>query len=310
MSHNELSESEIKSLTSGLTGPVGPPSTSLPVAASAQGGWDAQWQALFRRVMDCFAANAATELEGPTRASVSMEVACVDEISYGEFALALDNPNCVQLLEVTHFETPWVIELHPTVLFPVFDRLLGGGQLPAQIARRPLTDIECRLTGRITRLLSHQLQQAWQPMLQLELRSSHLTCNPRTLSSESPQQKMIVTRFDVAVGDSRGCVRLAVQRSGLVQLRDFLLAQPAERPPATNPELSVSLGQLQLSPQRIDQLQVGDLLITKTEVGTDAQVAINGQPRFRAKLGSFGGQKAVELTEPVVDAAPANHPQP
>jgi len=314
MPEYELTPSEIEALTNGLGHASSPTAEiQLPPAGaaelrtrgamdraelrrqpSAEVGWDGHLQNVVRSVMNSFAAGAAAELEGPTRAEISIEVESIREMAYGEFVLRMDNPTCVQLLDVSPFDSQFVLELHPSILFPMFDRLLGGGQLPAPIVRRPLTDIEGRLTGRITRLLVTGLVDAWQPIFDVEVRTAKLLCNPRLLRSENPNERMVVTRFQMAIGDCQGPLQLALRQSSLVALRERLLAPPAALTLPTS-QLAVVVAQLQLTPERLEQLQVGDVLISTTELGQAAVVTLDGQPRCGAKLGSFEGHKAIEI---------------
>lgn len=321
MSDYDLTPSEIDALTHGIrdddsfaAAPVPPGVTKLaappsrPAVAhfadqqngrdSELSGWDAELQNVVRSVMDSFAAGSATELEGPTRTHVSIEVASIRQMSYGEFVLRLDNPTCTQLLDVLPFDAQFVLELHPSILFPVIDRLLGGGQLPAPIVRRPLTEIEGRLTARITRLLAAELISAWRPILDVDVRSTKLLCNPRMLRSENPNESMVVIRLQMALGDCQGPLQLAVRRSSLVALRESLLAPPSSRAALTS-QLAVAVAQLQVTPDRLASLKVGDVLMSATEVGHPAIVSLDGQPQFTAKLGSFEGKKAIEIGESV-----------
>ncbi len=37
-----------------------------------------------------------------------------------------------------------ILDINPSILYPIIDRLLGGGRDPTPITRRPLTEIELR----------------------------------------------------------------------------------------------------------------------------------------------------------------------
>jgi flagellar motor switch protein FliM len=81
---------------------------------------------------------------------VEVKLTSVDQLTYSEFVFSLENPTCFNLLRAEPLEGNLILDINPSILYPIIDRLLGGGKDGRPLARRPLTEIELRLVSRIT----------------------------------------------------------------------------------------------------------------------------------------------------------------
>ena len=64
-------------------------------------------------------------------------------------------------------------------------------------------------------------------------------------------------------------------------------------------ELSVQVDLPYVTAAQLEQLQVGDVLLTNVDADGLVEVLLDGKAAFQARLGSAGGRRAVELTRPV-----------
>src|SRR5258707_15361637 len=101
---------------------------------------------------EAFGRNFWASLSALLRTIVELKLTSVDQLTYSEFVFSLENPTCFNLLRAEPLEGNLILDINPSILYPIIDRLLGGGRDPAPIARRPLTGIELRLVPRITNL--------------------------------------------------------------------------------------------------------------------------------------------------------------
>ena len=94
-----------------------------------------------------FGRNFGAALSGLLRSIVEVKLTSVDQLTYSEFVFSLENPTCFNLLRAEPLEGNLILDINPSILYPIIDRLLGGGRDPGPIARRPLTEIELRLVS-------------------------------------------------------------------------------------------------------------------------------------------------------------------
>ena len=99
-----------------------------------------------------FGRNFAAGLSAMLRSMVEVKLTSVDQLTYSEFIFSLENPTCFNLLKADPLEGNLILDINPSILYPIIDRLLGGGKEAGPLARRPLTEIELRLVSRITTL--------------------------------------------------------------------------------------------------------------------------------------------------------------
>ncbi len=99
-----------------------------------------------------FGRNFGAALSALLRTIVEVKLTSVDQLTYSEFVFSLENPTCFNLINAAPLEGQLILDINLSILFPIIDRLLGGGSDPAPPIRRPLTEIELRLVSRITDL--------------------------------------------------------------------------------------------------------------------------------------------------------------
>ena len=69
---------------------------------------------------------------------VEVKLTSVDQLTYSEFVFSLENPTCFNLITASPLEGQLILDINPSILFPIIDRLLGGGREPHTLTRRPL----------------------------------------------------------------------------------------------------------------------------------------------------------------------------
>src|SRR6188768_2640543 len=198
MSDEVLSSQEVESLLSALDVPGGAKPPTRPAASSSRGvpqmrsrekvtPYDfkrpervgkEQMRAL-QSLHEGFGRNFDAALSALLRSIIEVKLTSVDQLTYSEFVFSLENPTCFNLLRAEPLEGHLILDINPSILYPIMDRLLGGGKETAGIARRPLTEIELRLVGRITSLFLQELKHAWKDVLSLNLSVERVESNPQ-----------------------------------------------------------------------------------------------------------------------------------
>ena len=75
---------------------------------------------------EVFARNLQASLSGALRTIVNVKVETVDQLTYSEFIMSLPNPTCFNLISCAPLEGNIILEINPSTVFPIIDRLLGG----------------------------------------------------------------------------------------------------------------------------------------------------------------------------------------
>src|SRR6476619_1545356 len=112
-----------------------------------------------------FGRNFGAALSALLRTIVELKLTSVDQLTYSEFVFSLENPTCFNLINAPPLEGQLILDINLSLLYPIIDRLLGGSSEHSPTIRRPLTEIELRLVGRITDLFLAELKHAWENVI-------------------------------------------------------------------------------------------------------------------------------------------------
>ena len=165
-----------------------------------------------------FSRNFAAGLSAMLRSMVEVKLTSVDQLTYSEFVFSLENPTCFNLLKADPLEGNLILDINPSILYPIIDRLLGGGREAGLLARRPLTEIELRIVARITNLFLEGLHHAWENVLDLTLEVVRVESNPQLAQIVPPNEVVVVISFEVALGEIRGMVNLCIPYNSIERI--------------------------------------------------------------------------------------------
>lgn len=332
MSDNVLSQAEVESLLNAMEtsaepakGPAAPVAESGPPARSMRGrekvtpydfkrpervGKD-QMRAL-QSMHEGFSRNFGAALSALLRSIVEVKLTSVDQLTYSEFVFSLENPSCFNLLVAEPLEGNLILDINPSILYPIIDRLLGGGKESTPASRRPLTEIELTLVSRISDLFLIELKDAWENVLPLDLRVVRVESNPQLVQIVPPNEVVVLVSFELAIGDVRGMINLCIPFNSIERISNKLTANTwfaygsSEATPESKAalgvhldkaqvELDVILAETKISMEELLDLRVGDVITTEKDSRTPLQVNVNGTPTFQAFAGAFKGRKAIQI---------------
>jgi flagellar motor switch protein FliM len=284
MADERLSEAELQTLLAGRTVPraesaAGPRLADLPDAAPVP-----DW---LGNVQRRFAEDTTAALSALVRRTARVRLQDLAHRSGRDWLARCDQPTCICVLAAPGLNGAWLLEFSPTILFAIFDCMLGGSGQPSAAVRRPLTEIELRLCGRLTALVLGQLHAAWGVRLPHELQVERIECDARSLHGIVPADDAITVDFEVALASVAGRVSLCLPA-------DAARTQvEAQRRPV---ELVAVLAEMELDSADVAALEPGDMIGTEQSAAEPIGVWIGGQLRFHARAGALAGRKAVELT--------------
>ena len=336
MSTEALSAMEVESLLSAMQSraelPAGEPLARTPAASGLQkiSPYDfkrpehagkLQMRAL-ETLHEGFARNFAAALRALLRCAVAVKLRGVDQMSYGEFAAGLESPSCINLLRAEPLDGKAILDINPSILFPIIDRLLGGGRPTDALTGRPLTEIELRLVSRITGLFLEELRHAWENVLNLKLTVLQVQSNPQLAEIAPPDEIMVAIGFEVAIGGASGLMKLCIPYhtiepiGGKLSANDWVsysrkntsqetIRQIGETICSSSVGVQVRLAQTKIGTGDLMSLRVGDIITTQKDVHQPVIVSVEGVPKFRAKLGAFKGHKAIMIDSAVENPADA-----
>jgi flagellar motor switch protein FliM len=261
---------------------------------------------------EAFGRNFGAALSALLRTIVELKLTSVDQLTYSEFVFSLENPTCFNLINAAPLEGQLILDINLSLLFPIIDRLLGGGSDTSAPARRPLTEIELRLVGRITDLFCKEMKQAWSNVLELNLAIDRVESNPQLVQIVPPNEVVVLISFELTIGEARGMMNLCIPFNSIERISNRLSSNSwvsygkksatTENIKRISNQLSdalvevvVDLAETNISTSDLIGLRVGDIIATEKDVARPLVVSIEGRPKFHAQPGAFKGRKAIQV---------------
>ena len=269
---------------------------------------------------EAFGRNFGASLSALLRTIVELKLTSVDQLTYSEFVFSLENPTCFNLINAAPLEGQLILDINLSLLFPIIDRLLGGGSDPGTVVRRPLTEIELRLVSRITDLFCSEMKHAWENVLELNLSIDRVESNPQLVQIVPPNEVVVLISFELTIGDARGMMNLlhsvqcdrADQHAAVVQQLGQLRQEDGDagKHPADQRPAERCAGGSGRRPGRNEYLNLrpdrpagGRHHRHRKRRRRPLVVSIEGQPKFHAEPGVLKGRKAVQVAEMIGEPA-------
>ena len=259
-----------------------------------------------------FGRNFGAALSALLRTMVEVKLTSVDQLTYSEFVFSLENPTCFNLITAKPLEGQLILDVNPSILFPIIDRLLGGSTISTPPAKRPLTEIELRLVSRITGLFLKEMQHAWEHVLPLELSVDRVESNPQLVQIIPANEVIVLISFELNVGETRGMMNLCIPFNSIERISAKLSSNNwvsfTNRPPTLQSmqrignriagapvEIVVALASTRITMDDMLGLRVGDVIASEQDVRDALLVTIEGKPKFYASPGKYKGRKAIQI---------------
>jgi flagellar motor switch protein FliM len=271
----------------------------------------------FQALHDGFSREFGASLSGMLRSIIEVKLISVDQLTYSEFVFSLENPTCFNLLFSKGLDGHIILDLNPSIIFPIIDRLMGGGKSASNtLLNRPLTDIELKLVSRITKLAIQSLNNTWSKICDLDLNVTQIESNPQLVQIVPPNEVIVLISFEITMSDVRGVMNLCIPYNTIEPLSGKLSSDtwssytqktldPLQRVHLeTNVahaavEMVIELASTKLTASEVYGLDVGDVIMTDHEVASGVKVIVEGRSMFLAQPGVFRGQKAIEIRSKV-----------
>ncbi|WP_321778725.1 flagellar motor switch protein FliM [Sulfurimonas sp.] len=269
----------------------------------------------FRGVHDKMARSLASQISSIMRSIVEIQLHSVDQMTYGEFLMSLPNPTSFNVFSVKPLEGSGVIEINPSIAFPMLDRLLGGKGEPFD-ASREFSDIELSLFETILRVMMSTLKEAWGPVMEVYPNVESKESSPNVVQIVAQNEIVVMVVMEIIIGHSSGMMNICYPVISLEPIlpklasRDLMLNETSSKK-SRNTELQVllggakvtveaNLGNAEFTMKDVLELQIGDVVKLSNAADDIVSLSIDGKARFNGKIGLRRFRKSIQITQ-VID---------
>ena len=232
-------------------------------------------------------------------------------MKYGQYLDGKQPPLSVSVVRMSPLRGSNMVLMDTNVIFTTLDTFFGGtGQSIGHLAQgRLFTPTETRVINLMLDVVFHAMQQAWAPLLELDVERISTEVNPHFAQIADEHDLVIVNHFDAECANCKGYVDIVYPYSALKPIRDLLKrnrvhaednkmnqqwhTQLVSALGDAELELRVVLGNLQVPLSELSNMKDGDILYFKKP--DYAKVIINGIPAFEAQVGTSGPNVAIQI---------------
>jgi flagellar motor switch protein FliM len=273
---------------------------------------------------DVFARNLSMSLGAYLRSFLSVTVCSVEQLKYGEFLEGLPSPTCVVSLSLRPYDGNALIEMTPSLVFPILDLILGGKGKDGGGNKRETTMIEKTLLDTVFRIVLNDLQEAWKPVTTINFKIEGIENDPQMLQILSPNEAVVSVSLELRVGENYGMLNLAIPAINIKMIgHKFDQQWMSRKAEPTKEGQAKMLGLLRNSKFRCDaqlvgpKLTVRDLLEIETgdclqfDCPTDHKIDLlfNETTKFRGTVTSQRNHRAFKIQELVSNAPQESEPK-
>ena len=271
-----------------------------------------------------FAENVVTQMAPLLQIRFNMELLRFQLRAYSNYLNNLPDPSPMLVFRLDG-ESQAFLDFDFDLTFAIFEKLMGGrGLPPREDARGYLTDLERAILRRpLSRILAGY-GQAWKEFKAVDPQWESLELNPNAVYLYPPGETMVVSAFQVDLGQTKGIVNAVVPFRYLKasipksSYDEFVLTRSANSNTigggGSNPlasitpifatkiggakvPVSMALGRAELLFRDLLTLEVGDTIRLDTEIREPLRIKVNGRTKFRGFPGVKEGKLAARISQ-------------
>jgi len=263
-----------------------------------------------------FARNLTSSLSAYLRAYVAVNLVSVEQLAFVEFTQPMVSPTCLVVLGLKPLDGQAVVELNPTLVFPVLEMLLGGVGRKFDGLDRKITEIEQSILDDLFRVILNDLRAAWEAVTPIEFSVESHETEATMLQIVGPSEAVVAIGLELHAGESVGMLNLGIP-SVIVKLLAHKFDQSRSLSPrkATDQDQQKLFERLGSAALQMDvqlsgpsicfgtllDLKEGDILTFNYPVNRHLDVLVNGSAKFRGEVIQAANMRAVQLLEQVAD---------
>ena len=261
---------------------------------------------------DTFVRNQVSSISAYLRAYVTMNLIRVEQLSYAEFLEGLPSPTCLVSMGLKPYDGNAVLELNPSLAFPILEMLLGGSGQSSLVPNREITEIEQNLLEGYFRIVLQDLKSAWKGVTAIDFNIESMETEPQCLPTLAPNEAVVAVCVEIQIGESTGTMNIAIPSIIIKMMRQKFDQQSSLRKSDTasahqaqmlrlvksaTMELEVRLAGPTLTVQDVLDVQPGHLVMFDYPVNRRVSLNVAGVPRYEGKLVMARGKKAFRIEQ-------------
>lgn len=243
------------------------------------------------------------------RRSAEISVSPVKILKYSEFVRNLVVPTNLNLVRFKPLRGTALFIFDPNLVFLIVDNLFGGdGRFHMRVEGRDFTPTEQKVIQRLLDVALGEYKKSWDPVYPIEFEYVRSEMNPQFANVATPSEVVVVTSFNIELGDGGGDFHVCTPYAMIEPIRDLLsssmqgeqmeaddrwLRMMAQQIQSAEVDLVVDLGSASMTLREVMEMKVGDII--PLHIPKTITAEISGVPVLECHYGEHKGQYAVKV---------------
>jgi len=256
---------------------------------------------------ESFVRNLASSLSAYLRSYLTVNLISVEQLSYGEFLEGLTAPTYMASLSLSPYDGSALVELNPSLIFPIIEIILGGKGRGGANLKREVTLIEQNLLETLFRIILNDLKEAWRSVTVIDFKLQAVATEPQRLQIVAPNEAVVAISIEIRIGEIYGTLNLAIPSINIKMIGSKFDQQwSLRKTEPTETEQQRALALIRTSEVRLDarlrgpkllvrdllDLKAGDLLQLDHRLDQLLDCDVNGTAKFRGRVVNSNQKKA------------------
>jgi len=243
------------------------------------------------------------------RRSAEISVSPIKVVKYSEFVRNLVVPTNLNLVRFKPLRGTALFIFDPNLVFLIVDNLFGGdGRFHMRVEGRDFTPTEQRVIQRLLNVVLEEYKKSWDPVHPIEFEYVRSEMNPQFANVATPSEVVVVTTFNVELGEGGGDFHVCMPYAMIEPIRDLLtssmqgerlevddrwLRLMAQQVQDAEVDLVTNLGDATLTLREVMDMKVGDII--PLHIPDTLTAEVSGVPVLECNYGEMNGQYAVKV---------------
>ncbi|MEA2107853.1 MAG: flagellar motor switch protein FliM [Pseudomonadota bacterium] len=260
-----------------------------------------------------FSRNFRASLSAMLHRVIDVTPLVTDMMKFGEFLKTIPVPASIHLFKMEPLRGMALMVVESKLVFSLIDMFFGGsGRDTVKIEGRDFTSIEERIIKKVVEAALVCMEEAWNPIHDLEFSFVRSEINPQFVTIVPPSDVVILSTYNLEMEEFSGAITVCIPYSLVEPMRNKLYAgfqserlevdvtwlqRLIDRLLMVDVELAAVLGTTMVTPRQLLELKVGDTMTLQQDATEPMRLKLEQIDKFRGTAGLSKGSKAVKITK-------------
>jgi len=268
---------------------------------------------MLEAVFDRFSRSISTSLRSFTGENSEITVENITSIRFEDYINSVPLPAMISIFQAVEWENVGLITVDNALIYSLVDILLGGGvEGVFRVEGRPFTTIEQDIIKNFSKLILEEITTAFAPITTVSFRMDRMETNPKFATITRPASPVVIISTRIEFNDIGGKIDIVLPYTTLEPVKELLTQMfsgetfgsevswegfLSEEVKTTSVNIRAELEPKDITMRELASLKVGSTIIMDSRPEDDMKITCNGVTLFNGKLGSYGENIAISLTD-------------